>query len=129
MVNARLQVVPYGPVLCKGCSAALNPYSTPDMNGKLWICPFCHTRNNFPSQYSNITEDNMPAELLSQYSTIEYTLGDMPVVSPPVYLFVMDTALNEDELSACRAALTRTLQDIPDYAQARSRSTCNLAVQ
>lgn len=69
----------------------------------------------------------MPAELFSQYSTIEYMLADNQTVSPPVYLFVMDTALSEDELSACRAALTRTLQDIPEFAQARSSSTCHMS--
>jgi hypothetical protein len=117
----RLQVVPYSPVVCKGCNAALNPFCNTDFQAKIWICPFCHNRNHFPSHYSGVSEDNMPAELFSQYSTIEYTLDMQPALAP-AYIFVMDTAVSEDELVACRTALTRTLQNIPEYAQVRMSS-------
>lgn len=112
----NLTVVPYSPVVCKGCNAALNPFCNTDFQAKIWICPFCHNRNHFPSHYSGVSEDNMPAELFSQYSTIEYTLDMQPALAP-AYIFVMDTAVSEDELVACRTALTRTLQNIPEYAQ------------
>ncbi len=54
---------------------------------------------------------------LAQFTTIEYTLTDVPPAMAPAYVFVIDTAQTEDELAACRAALTRTLQNIHEYAQ------------
>ena len=69
-----MPVVPYDPVRCKGCAACLNPYARVDFNGKLWICPFCYTRNHFPAHYASISETNLPAELFPTYTTIEYTL-------------------------------------------------------
>ncbi len=116
-----MQVVPYGPVVCKACGSALNPYCETDFNGKLWICPFCHSRNHFPAHYTGVSETNMPAELFPQFTTIEYTLSDMPPAMAPAYLFVIDTALTEDELAACRAALTRMLQNVQEYAQVHGR--------
>ena len=67
----EMPVVPYDPVRCKGCAACLNPYARVDFNGKLWICPFCYTRNHFPPHYSSISETNLPAELFPTYTTIE----------------------------------------------------------
>ena len=74
--------VPYDPVRCKGCAACLNPYARVDFNGKLWICPFCYTRNHFPAHYAQISETNLPAELFPTYTTIEYTL-QRPNAPPP----------------------------------------------
>lgn len=111
------QVVPYPPVQCKQCSAALNPHCQADYTAKLWICPFCHSRNHFPGHYHGMSESNLPAELFPNYSTIEYTLPAHTPPQPPAYVFVVDTALSEDELGACRTALTQALQMIPEYAQ------------
>jgi protein transport protein SEC23 len=104
-------------VQCKQCSAALNPHCQADYTAKLWICPFCHSRNHFPGHYHGMSESNLPAELFPNYSTIEYTLPAHTPPQPPAYVFVVDTALSEDELGACRTALTQALQMIPEYAQ------------
>ena len=64
-----------------------------------------------------MSEQNLPAELFPNLSTIEYTLPAMAPPQPPAYVFVVDTALTEDELGACRAALSQALQIIPEYAQ------------
>jgi protein transport protein SEC23 len=65
----------YDPIRCLGCSAALNPYVQVDYQSKLWTCCFCQTRNNFPPHYrDNITEQNLPAELIPQYTSVEYEL-------------------------------------------------------
>lgn len=106
---------------CKGCSAALNPYCQADYTARLWICPFCHTRNHFPGHYHGMSESNLPAELFPNYTTIEYTLPAHAPPQPPAYVFVVDTALSEDELGGCRAALTQALQMIPEYAQVKTR--------
>ena len=78
-------------------AACLNPYARVDFNGKLWICPFCYTRNHFPPHYASISETNLPAELFPTYTTIEYTL-QRPAAPPPAYLFVVDVCLIEEEL-------------------------------
>lgn len=45
------QVVPYEPVPCKQCGGVLNPYASVDYYAKVWICPFCYSRNHFPAHY------------------------------------------------------------------------------
>ena len=107
--------VPYDPVRCKGCAACLNPYARVDFNGKLWICPFCYTRNHFPAHYASISETNLPAELFPTYTTIEYTL-QRPATPPPAYLFVIDVCLVEEELSALRQSLAQALSLLPENA-------------
>ena len=113
-----LKVVPYEPIHCKGCGGVLNAYCSVDFNSKLWICPFCHARNQFPAHYHGISETNLPAELFPNYSTIEYTLN--PTIPPgtPTYVFVIDTAVTlEKELDACKAAVLQTVQKIHESCQ------------
>jgi protein transport protein SEC23 len=47
------RVVQYQPVRChnQSCGAILNPYCQVDFHAKFWVCPFCFTRTNFPSNY------------------------------------------------------------------------------
>jgi len=92
-----------------------NRYSQIDIRGKLWICPFCLSRNAFPPHYKDISNTNLPAELLPKYTTIEYTLA-RPAQVPPIFLFVVDTCLDEDDLKALRDAIVVSLSLIPPYA-------------
>ena len=64
-----------------------------------------------------VSDQNLPAELFPNYCTLEYTIQSQMQPSPPAYIFVVDTCLAEDELAACRAALSQALQLIPEYAQ------------
>jgi protein transport protein SEC23 len=108
-------VLPYEPVPCKQCGAVLNPYVQTDFYTKVWVCPFCHTRNHFPPHYQGITDQNLPAELYPNFTTIEYTLNRTVPAHPPVYVFVIDTCVAEDELQACKQAVMQALQMIPEY--------------
>lgn len=111
-----LPPVMYEPVMCKDpCRAVLNPYCQIDVRGKLWICPFCLSRNTFPPHYRDISPTNLPAELLSKYTTIEYTLG-RPASTPPVFLYVVDTCMDEDDLKALRESLVVSLSLLPPEA-------------
>lgn len=38
-----------------------------------------NVRNTFPPQYAAISEQNQPAELIPQFSTLEYTITRAPV--------------------------------------------------
>jgi protein transport protein SEC23 len=86
-----------------------------DVRGKLWICPFCLQRNPFPPHYKDITATNLPAELLPKYTTIEYTLS-RPAQIPPVFLYVVDTCVDEDELKALKETLVVSLGLLPPNA-------------
>lgn len=114
--TANLQVVEYDPVPCKSCGGILNPYTMVDFASKVWTCPFCMARNHFPAHYQGISEASVPAELFPQCSTIEYSLPRPGAVSPPAYLFIIDTCVAEDELKACTTAVAQAMTMIPEYA-------------
>ena len=107
----QMPVLPYDPIACKGnnCGAILSPYARVDYNSKLWVCPFCFQRNHFPPHYADISENNLPAELIPQFTTIEYALPRAPA-GPPIFLWVIDTCMREDELQSLKDALEQSLQ-------------------
>jgi hypothetical protein len=60
---------------------------------------------------------NQPAELFSDFTTIEYQQQQSKTVFPPAYIFVVDTSVAEDELRACIASISQALTVLPDYFQ------------
>ncbi|GAB2295665.1 Protein transport protein S23 E [Dionaea muscipula] len=122
--HSAIPTLPYAPLRCKTCFAALNPFCRVDFTAKIWICPFCFQRNHFPPQYSAITESNAPAELFPQYTTIQYLLPRSVNPSdpshnhppPPVYVFVLDTCIIEEEMGFVKSALKRAIGLLPDNA-------------
>ncbi|VDD90831.1 unnamed protein product [Enterobius vermicularis] len=104
----------YDPVLCQKstCKAVLNPLCMVDFRTKSWICPFCNQRNPFPPHYSMIAEDNRPPELYPQFTTIEYTLKKATTL-PPIFIFVVDTCLSEEELKALKESMQTALSLLP----------------
>jgi len=107
----------YDPVTCtrNNCKAILNPMCQVDYRAKLWVCNFCLQRNPFPPQYAAISEQHQPAELISQFSTVEYTINRAPTM-PPIFLFVVDTCMDEDELVTLRETLIMSLSLLPPNA-------------
>lgn len=112
-----LPPVCYEPMECsrQACRAILNPFCQVDFQSKLWVCCFCAQRNQFPVQYKDISEVNLPAELIPQFSTIEYTLQRQATV-PPVFLFVMDLCIDDEDLQALKEALVMSLSLLPPNA-------------
>ena len=102
-----LPAIQYDPVLCTRptCRAILNPYCQVDYRAKIWSCNFCFQRNPFPPQYAAISEAHQPAEIIPQFSTIEYTIT-RATCAPPVYLIVLDTCMDEDDLQAVKVRLS-----------------------
>lgn len=86
------------------------------MRGKLWVCPFCLTRNPFPPNYADISETNLPAELIPRYTTIEYAVQRTVAPMPPAFLFVLDTCLPEDELQHLKDSIIMSLNLMPENA-------------
>jgi protein transport protein SEC23 len=72
-------------------------------------------RNHFPPHYAeNISEVNLPGELIPQYTTVEYELQSQPVAGPPTFIFLVDTCVDEDELAHLRDSLQQTLNLLPE---------------
>lgn len=82
----------------------------------MWICPFCLQRNQFPPHYKDISENALPAELLPQFTTIEYALPPRGPPIPPVFLFVVDTCVDADDFSALKDELIVGLSLLPQNA-------------
>lgn len=112
-----LPPVCYEPLECSRptCRAVLNPFCTVDFQSKLWVCCFCAQRNQFPIQYKDISEANLPAELVPQFSSIEYTLQRQATV-PPVFLFVVDLCVDDEDLQALKESLVMSLSLLPPNA-------------
>ncbi|XP_015895804.3 protein transport protein SEC23 C [Ziziphus jujuba] len=114
----NMPVLPYSPLRCRTCRSVLNPFSIVDFVAKIWICPFCFQRNHFPPHYNSISDDNLPAELFPQYTTIEYeekASSSTPSV-PPVFMFVVDTCIIEEEMAFLKSALSQALDLLPDHS-------------
>ncbi|KAM9998029.1 hypothetical protein ACTFIY_007692 [Dictyostelium cf. discoideum] len=112
--SPEITQVPYPPLRCKGiCNAILNPYCTIAPPYKTWVCPFCLQHNQFPPHYAGISDINRPAELLPHVTTIEYQLptAETPL---PIYLFVVDVCVPDDELQSLTDSLTMSLSLIPE---------------
>ncbi|XP_068152003.1 protein transport protein Sec23A isoform X3 [Drosophila tropicalis] len=112
-----LPPIQYEPVLCtrSNCRAILNPLCQVDYRAKLWVCNFCFQRNPFPPQYAAISEQHQPAELIPGFSTIEYTIVRAPTM-PPVFIFLVDTCMDEEELDALKDSLQMSLSLLPPNA-------------
>ncbi|XP_054165287.1 protein transport protein Sec23A-like [Oppia nitens] len=111
-----LPTVQYEPVLCsrQNCRAILNPYCQIDFRARMWVCNFCFNRNAFPAQYAAISESYRPAEL--QYTTLDYTILRGPVAVPPIFLYVIDTCIDEEELAALNGTIQMSLSLLPPNA-------------
>ncbi|XP_046658486.1 protein transport protein Sec23A isoform X2 [Homalodisca vitripennis] len=112
-----LPPIQYDPVLCtrNTCRAILNLMCQVDYRAKLWVCNFCFQRNPFPPQYAAITEQHQPAELIPSFSTIEYTIMRAQSM-PPIFLLVVDTCLDDEELGALKDSLQMSLSLLPQTA-------------
>ncbi|KAG9456885.1 hypothetical protein H6P81_001393 [Aristolochia fimbriata] len=109
-----MNVLPYSPLRCRTCRSVLNPFSIVDFTNKIWICPFCFQRNHFPPHYASITEENLPGELFPQCTTVEYESPAEQSPVPPVFLFVLDTCIIEEELGYLKSALSQAIDLLPD---------------
>lgn len=103
-------LLPYAPLRCRNCRSVINPFSIVDFSSlnKIWICSFCLQRNHFPQHYQSISEQNFPAELFPQYTTIEYETpnpNEKAQSASNVFLFVVDTCIIEEELGFLKSAL------------------------
>lgn len=80
----------------------------------MWVCPFCMNRNAFPAHYASISETCRPYEL--QYTTLDYKIARAPISTPPIFLYVIDTCIDEEELNSLKASILASLKLLPANA-------------
>ncbi|EXB73685.1 Protein transport protein SEC23 [Morus notabilis] len=121
--HPEIATLDYYPLRCKTCAAILNPFCRVDFTAMIWICPFCFQRNHFPPQYVGISDTNLPGELFPSYTTIQYSRAlptnpnaPDPPSPPPVFLFVLDTCMIDEEMEFVKSALKRAIGLLPDNA-------------
>ncbi|CCE64827.1 hypothetical protein TPHA_0I03260 [Tetrapisispora phaffii CBS 4417] len=109
------KILNYNPVYCTQpqCKAILNPYCIIDPRNNSWICPICSSRNHLPSQYSNMSQENMPIEL--QYTSVEY-ITNKPIQIPPIFFLVVDITTEDENLDALKEYLISSLSLMPPNA-------------
>eukprot|EP00768_Dysnectes_brevis_P003528 gnl/Dysnectes_brevis/2512_a3008_1291.p1 GENE.gnl/Dysnectes_brevis/2512_a3008_1291~~gnl/Dysnectes_brevis/2512_a3008_1291.p1 ORF type:complete len:757 (+),score=253.46 gnl/Dysnectes_brevis/2512_a3008_1291:115-2385(+) len=114
----NLTQVKYPPLHCSGCKCILNPFMYVDYDTKQFTCPFCMNVQAFPPYYGEISRTSRPAEILPQFKTLEYDLtaasGQAQSLTPPTYLFVVDTCTSEKEFDKVREALQWAIDALPE---------------
>uniref|UniRef100_A0A7S1NFL3 Protein transport protein SEC23 n=1 Tax=Eutreptiella gymnastica TaxID=73025 RepID=A0A7S1NFL3_9EUGL len=116
--SSTLPLLETEPVLCKGCKAILNPSCRVDWTSRLWVCPFCLTRNALPPHYAGVNPQNpasYPRELYPQNTIIEYLIK-RPPTGNPVYFFCIDTCMQTDELESLKDSILQSLSLLPEDA-------------
>ena len=125
----NMKLLDYEPVRCRQCRSVLSPAFQLDFRAKAWICPFCNNKNAFPKEYAqHITPENLPMELLQTSSTIEYKLNQKES-KYPVFFFIIDTSITENELNELKETIQSTLSAIPPECEIgiiTSGTMCNL---
>lgn len=87
------------------------------MRSRMWICPFCLQRNALPPNYADISESNLPAELIPDFTTVEYALPRSRPAPPPTFLFVLDVCAREDELAVAKEYIIKAINMLPREAR------------
>jgi protein transport protein SEC23 len=106
--------VKYGPITCTTCKNVISPFCDVEFSGvKSWSCCFCGNRNQFPSNYSGISQTQLPAELHPFSTSIEYTI--QPSNYKPAFLFVIDTTVKATSLNSIKKALSEVIQTLPKH--------------
>ena len=111
--NENLQLLEYDPLTCPRCKSVISPVFPYNIRAKVWECPFCNVKVSFPKIYAdNMTEENLPAELLPGNNTVEYKLSRKES-NFPIFIFLIDIAVDEDELNELKESIQQTINSLP----------------
>jgi protein transport protein SEC23 len=97
--------------VCRNCRTHWNSHCRSDFQGGYWMCPACLNRNPLPQGAS----PNHPAVT---NATVEYTIKNEPGYErqAPLFIYVVDVCLPEEELEALKESLLRSLEWLPEDA-------------
>ena len=114
--NENLSLLEYEPLKCR-CGSIISPLFNFSAKAKIWECPFCRNRNTFPKSYSDfMSDENLPAELFKENSTVEYKLN-LKQANPPIFIFLIDTAILEEELNQVKDSIQEIIETLPQECQ------------
>jgi protein transport protein SEC23 len=102
----------YDPLRC-GCGAILNPHCSVDHRSKTWGCVICNARNSFPPQYANMSEHQLPRELMARFDTVEYLVAAPPRPAT-TFALVVDTCVEDEDLEALKEFILYTVSKLPE---------------
>ena len=115
--NENLQILEYEPLKCIKCQSIISPLFPYNVRAKIWECPFCNSKISFPKNYADfISDTNLPAELLNENTTVEYKLNKKES-NYPIFYFLIDTAIDEDELNELKETIQQTINSLPSECQ------------
>ena len=82
----------------------------------MWVCPLCLSRNPFPPEYQEYSQDNPPPELEENSTTIEYEIETDEKIEQgsPTFLYVIDLAQPKEELEQIRTSIQQSLTLLPN---------------
>ncbi|EAY14744.1 Sec23/Sec24 trunk domain containing protein [Trichomonas vaginalis G3] len=110
-----MDILNYPPVECPNCHSILNPYAVVDYQKHTWVCPLCNSLNPLPQAYHAMTETQQAAEIIKDYTTVEYLLRDnMP--ERPIFVFVVDLCSVNKEHDYLKNILLQTISSLPSNA-------------
>lgn len=107
------------PVTCcrTTCKAVINPFCYPDLQSqqKGWICNFCNQRNQLPRQYQHVVNLQHIPELVR--NTVDYVQLNQPVPHPPIFFYVIDSSIEEEEFESLKSSILSSLTLLPPNAK------------
>jgi protein transport protein SEC23 len=96
--------------LCKNCGVHWNTFCRSDFASAYWMCPACLSRNQLPQGASQ----EHPAV---SNATVEYSIAaELQVDLGPLFVYVVDVSLPENELEPLKENLLRSLEWLPPNA-------------
>ena len=111
--SENVPLLEYDALHCPSCKSVLNLHSQVNFRAKTWECAFCKNKPAFPSSYAQfISEENLPAELTPDSETVEYRLTKKES-NWPHFIFIIDTAVEEDELIELKDSIQSALSTLP----------------
>lgn len=101
------------PIACFTCKAILNPYCILDSNLRSWTCSICNNRNQFHQDLNQLPIEMNPSCIDIDYVIPENTNAGLAVRKPTIFAYVIDLAIDEDELSALKEGLLNSIAMLP----------------
>lgn len=100
------------PIACSTCHGIISPYASLDQSHQYWGCPFCQSRNMLSANHKNDLQYVFDPTSMD----IEYILPSESKYQG-IFMFVIDLALESDELESLKDTLINTLELLPSDCQ------------
>lgn len=99
-------VVENYPMACFNCKSIINSLCLADSRG--WSCSICGNRNQFPNEVNQL-----PIEMNPGLLDIEYIIPQQDLRRPTIFVYIVDLAIEEEELASLKENLSTSLDLLP----------------